>query len=100
MSRNLSLMMTMSWKVTSLAFGGVISNNCRSVTTERVFTAIPFFHLILSGHWNWDNWTGEDEEGYEEEEEYEAEEGQYEPTCDDPDFIVRTLLRICSYDFS
>ncbi|XP_026773084.3 protein KRI1 homolog [Pangasianodon hypophthalmus] len=42
----------------------------------------------LEGHWNWDTWTGEDEEGYEEEEEYEGEEESYELNCEDPDFIM------------
>lgn len=49
-----------------------------------------------SGHWNWDTWTGEEEEGYEEdeeqEEEYEGEQESYAPNWEDPDFIVRTLL--------
>ncbi|XP_018593870.2 protein KRI1 homolog isoform X2 [Scleropages formosus] len=43
----------------------------------------------MDEHWNWDNWTGEGE-GEEEggdglaEEEYD----DYEPNCDDPDFIM------------
>lgn len=47
--------------------------------------------MFSSGHWNWDTWTGEDEEGCEEEKEYEGEEESNEPNCEDPDFIVRTL---------
>lgn len=42
----------------------------------------------LEGHWNWDTWTGEDEEGCEEEKEYEGEEESNEPNCEDPDFIM------------
>lgn len=40
--------------------------------------------------WNWDTWAGkeENEEEYGDEEYYAEEEG-YEPTCEDPDFIVR-----------
>ncbi|KAI4891875.1 hypothetical protein NFI96_028674, partial [Prochilodus magdalenae] len=47
----------------------------------------------LEGHWNWDTWTGEDEEGcgkegeYEQEEEHEGEES-YQANCEDPDFIM------------
>ncbi|KAJ8263996.1 hypothetical protein GJAV_G00143910 [Gymnothorax javanicus] len=43
----------------------------------------------LDGHWNWDTWTGE--EGEVNEGESEGEDGQYEnyqPSCEDPDFIM------------
>ncbi|KAL6476981.1 hypothetical protein MHYP_G00154800 [Metynnis hypsauchen] len=48
----------------------------------------------LEGHWNWDTWTGEVEEGFEEEEgeyreeEYEGEQQSFQPNCEDPDFIM------------
>ncbi|GAA6110815.1 protein KRI1 homolog isoform X1 [Tachysurus ichikawai] len=46
----------------------------------------------VEGHWNWDTWTGEEEEGYEEdeeqEEEYEGEQESYAPNWEDPDFIM------------
>ncbi|XP_066498240.1 protein KRI1 homolog [Hoplias malabaricus] len=37
----------------------------------------------LEGHWNWDTWTGENEEEYGED---KGEEESYEPNCDDPEF--------------
>ncbi|XP_076121610.1 protein KRI1 homolog [Alosa pseudoharengus] len=45
---------------------------------------------LEDGHWNWDTWTGEGDEGDgEEEEDYGDEKPEYyEPTCDDPDFIM------------
>ncbi|XP_062875177.1 protein KRI1 homolog [Trichomycterus rosablanca] len=43
----------------------------------------------LEGHWNWDTWTGEDEEEIGEvKSEYEGEDMSYELNCDDPDFIM------------
>ncbi|XP_017561402.2 protein KRI1 homolog [Pygocentrus nattereri] len=47
----------------------------------------------LEGHWNWDTWTGEVEEGFEEEgeygeEEYDGEQESFQPNCEDPDFIM------------
>lgn len=60
---------------------------------------LSVFFFFFLGHWNWDTWTGEDEEGYEEAEEYEGQEEHHEPNCDDPDFIVRVLLCLCSYSF-
>ncbi|KAL7860411.1 hypothetical protein AOLI_G00167600 [Acnodon oligacanthus] len=48
----------------------------------------------LEGHWNWDTWTGEAEEGFEGEEgeyregEYEGEQESFQPNCEDPDFIM------------
>ncbi|XP_072549485.1 protein KRI1 homolog [Salminus brasiliensis] len=48
----------------------------------------------LEGRWNWDTWTGKEEEGcgekeeYQEGEEYEGEEESYQPDCEDPDFIM------------
>ncbi|XP_051572940.1 protein KRI1 homolog [Myxocyprinus asiaticus] len=43
----------------------------------------------LGENWNWDTWTGEaeDEEEYREEEDFDAEEN-YQPNCEDPDFIM------------
>ncbi|XP_041942041.1 protein KRI1 homolog [Alosa sapidissima] len=45
---------------------------------------------LEDGHWNWDTWTGEGDEGDgEQEEDYGDEKPEYyEPTCDDPDFIM------------
>ncbi|XP_062387910.1 protein KRI1 homolog [Sardina pilchardus] len=51
---------------------------------------------LEDGHWNWDTWTGEGDEGAGKEEEEEEEEEEYgnekpenyEPTCEDPDFIM------------
>ncbi|XP_076853337.1 protein KRI1 homolog [Brachyhypopomus gauderio] len=41
----------------------------------------------LDGHWNWDAWTGEEEEYVEEETRDGGREG-YQPHCEDPDFIM------------
>ncbi|XP_039627272.1 protein KRI1 homolog [Polypterus senegalus] len=38
----------------------------------------------LDGEWNWDNWTGNDEDYVEEE--------TYEPYCEDPGFIVSFVV--------
>ncbi|XP_077476049.1 protein KRI1 homolog [Stigmatopora argus] len=35
-------------------------------------------------HWNWDTWTGKEQEEYNDEEDYDASE----PHCDDQDFIM------------
>ncbi|KAL2100917.1 hypothetical protein ACEWY4_002678 [Coilia grayii] len=52
---------------------------------------------LEDGHWNWDTWTGEaedghgeeEEEGFGEEEEYGGGEAEgYEPNCEDADFIM------------
>ncbi|KAM8724203.1 protein KRI1 homolog isoform 2-T2 [Acanthopagrus schlegelii] len=44
----------------------------------------------LEEHWNWDTWTGEEQEGYgEEEEQYDGEEYDASaPHCDDEGFIM------------
>ncbi|KAI7803369.1 protein KRI1 homolog isoform X2 [Triplophysa rosa] len=39
------------------------------------------------GNWNWDTWTGENEEEFVKKEDYDAEE-KHEPNCEDPDFIM------------
>lgn len=39
------------------------------------------------GKWNWDTWTGKEEEEGGEEEDYNAE-AYYEPNCEDPNFIM------------
>lgn len=46
--------------------------------------------MFLTEHWNWDAWTGEEqEEGFgEEEEQYDASA----PHCDDEGFIVSQLI--------
>lgn len=49
--------------------------------------------LLSTEHWNWDTWTGqEQEEGYsEEEEEYDETSDAPGPHCEDEDFIVSQL---------
>lgn len=50
--------------------------------------------LLSTEHWNWDKWTGqEQEEGYsKEEEEYDGEASEASgPHCEDEDFIVSQL---------
>ncbi len=47
------------------------------------------FVVCATEHWNWDTWTGEEQEGDYGDEEYEGEEhGASGPHCDDEDFIV------------
>lgn len=50
----------------------------------------PLIFVFLTEHWNWDTWTGEEqEEGFgEEEEQYDASA----PHCDDEGFIVSQLI--------
>jgi len=44
---------------------------------------------VLLENWNWDTWVGKEDN--EEEEENTMEE-DYQPNCEDPDFIVRLFL--------
>ena len=49
-----------------------------------------FLFIPNSDEWNWDKWTGQ--EGAEAKEDtWLEEEGDYQPHCEDPDFVVRLL---------
>lgn len=57
--------------------------------------ALPFSsltsHVFKIEHWNWDTWTGEDQE----DEEYGGEEeGEYGPHCEEDGFVVSWTLTI------
>ncbi|XP_075062918.1 protein KRI1 homolog isoform X2 [Mixophyes fleayi] len=41
----------------------------------------------LEEEWNWDTWTGAEEEGEPEDKEG-GEDGHYQPHCDDPNFVM------------
>lgn len=52
---------------------------------------MTYMSLFATEHWNWDTWTGEDQEGYGEEE-YDGE--AYDESgahCEDEGFIVSQL---------
>ncbi len=50
-------------------------------------------NYVLLENWNWDTWVGneENQDDYEDKEGYAGEE-DYEPNCEDPDFIVRPFV--------
>lgn len=48
------------------------------------------YHLFLADEWNWDKWTGQD--GAEAEADtWLEQEGDYQPHCEDSDFVVCLL---------
>ena len=59
----------------------------------------PWIFVFSTEHWNWDTWTGEEQEGYgEEEEQYDGEEYDASaPHCDDEGFIVSQLIFVLSW---
>ncbi len=57
------------------------------------FCKLLWYNYVLLENWNWDTWVGneENQDDYEDKEGYAGEE-DYEPNCEDPDFIVRPFV--------
>lgn len=87
---------------------------CRSwsISLQRGFMGFDFFAgcsciwpvrygTFAAEHWNWDTWTGEEQEEAGDEEEYDDGEAcdASGPHCEDEDFIVslRCFLFVCVF---